>query len=132
MLFHHCFSTLLLEYAIRRVQVNHDGLKLNGTHQLLVYADDVNILRGSVHTIKKNADALVVASKETGLEVNANKTKHIVKSRDQNAGQSHKIKIDNSFERVEEFKYLGTTLTNQNSVQGEIYSRLKPGNTCYH
>jgi hypothetical protein len=42
-----------LEYAIRRVQVNQDGLKLNGTHQLLVYADGVNILGGRVHTVKK-------------------------------------------------------------------------------
>jgi len=53
-----------LEYAIRRVQVNQDGLKLNGTHQLLAYADDVNILGGSVHTVKENAEAMVVASKE--------------------------------------------------------------------
>jgi len=51
-----------LEYTIRGVQVNQDGLKLNGTHQLLVYADDVNILGGSLHTIKKNAEAFVVAS----------------------------------------------------------------------
>jgi hypothetical protein len=58
-----------LEYAIRRVQVNQDGLKLNGTHQLLVYADDVNILGGSVHTIQENAEALVVTSKEIGLEM---------------------------------------------------------------
>jgi len=62
-----------LEYAIRRVQVNQESWKLNGTHQLLVYADDVNILGGSVHTIKENAEALVIASKETGLEVNADK-----------------------------------------------------------
>ena len=47
-----------LEYAIRRVQVNEDSLKLNGTHQLLVYADEVNILGGSVHTVKENAEAL--------------------------------------------------------------------------
>jgi len=71
-----------LEHAIRRVQVNHDGLKLNGTFQLLVYADDVNIhvLGGSVHTANENAEALVVASKKTGLEINADKTKHMVMS----------------------------------------------------
>ena len=62
-----------LEYVIRRVQVILDGLKLNGTHQSLVYADDVNILGGSVHTIKEIAEALVVASKEIGLGVNAEK-----------------------------------------------------------
>jgi hypothetical protein len=61
---------LALEYAIKRVQANQVGLKLNSTHQLLVYTDDVNILGGSIHTVKKNTAALVVASKETGLEVN--------------------------------------------------------------
>jgi hypothetical protein len=71
-----------LEYAIRGVQINQDGLKLNGTHQLLAYADDANILGGSVHTVKKNAEALVAATKETGLEVNAHKTKCITVSRD--------------------------------------------------
>ena len=95
-----------LEYAIRRVQVNQDGLKLNGTHQLLVYADNVNILGGSVRTIKEKAEAFVVASKEIGLEVNADKTKCVVMSRNQSAGRSHSIKNDNSsFERVEDFKY---------------------------
>jgi len=57
----------------------------------------------------------------------------MVMSRDQYAGRSHNIKTDNrSFERVEEFKYLGTNLTNQNSIQEEIKSRLKSGNACYH
>jgi len=55
-----------LEYAIRRVQVNQGGLKLNGTHQLLAYADDVNILGGSIHTLMQ---AIVAASREIGLEV---------------------------------------------------------------
>ena len=85
-----------LEYAIKRVQANQDGLKLNGTHQLLVYADDVNILGGSIQTVKKNAEALIVASMEIGLEVNADKTKYMVMSQDQNAGQSHHMKIDKS------------------------------------
>jgi hypothetical protein len=77
------FFSFDLEYAIRRVQVNQESWKLNDTHQLLVYADDVNILGGSVYTIKKNAEALVVASKESGLEVNADKTTYMIISRDQ-------------------------------------------------
>jgi hypothetical protein len=75
---------------------------------------------------------LVVASEEIGLEVKADKTKYVVMSGDQNAGGSHSINIDNSsFERVGEFKYLGTTLTYQNSIQEEIKSRLKSGNAEY-
>ena len=110
-----------------------NGLKLNGTHQLLAYADDVNILGGSIHTLKENAGALVAATREIGLEVSADQTKYMVMSRDQNDGRIHSVRIDNStFERVEKFKYLRTTLTNQNSIQEEIKSRLKSGNACYH
>jgi len=83
-----------LDYAIKRVRINQDGFQLNGTHQLLVYADDVNILGGSVHTVKKNVEALVMDSKETGLEVNADKTKYMVMPGDQNAEGSHSMKID--------------------------------------
>jgi hypothetical protein len=119
------------EYAIRRVQANQEDLKLNGTHQLMVCAD-VNILGGSIHATKKNTETLVVTSKETGVEVNAEKTNYMVMSRDQPAGQNHDIKIDNgSFERVEQFRYLRTTLMNQNSILEEIKSRLKLGNACY-
>jgi len=122
-----------LEYDIRRIQAKQDGLKLQSAHQFLVYADDVNILGRSIHTIKKNTYVLVAASKEIRLEVNADKTKYRVMSPDQNAGQSHNIKIDNSsFERVEQLTYLRTTLTNQNSIQEEIENRLKSGNACNH
>ena len=127
-----------LEHAIRRVPVNLDGFKLNDTCQLLellVCADDVSVLGGSIHTIKENAESLVVASKEIGLEVNADRTKYMVMSRDQKSGQSHGMKTDNSsFERMEEFKYeyLGTTLKNLNFIQEEIKSSLKLGNACYH
>ena len=79
----------------------------------MLYVDKVNTLGGSIHTIEKNAEALVVASKEIGLEVNADKTKCMIMSQDKNEGRSHSIKIDSSsFERLEEFKYLGTILTN--------------------
>ena len=80
-----------LEYAIWRIQVNQDDFKFNGTHQFLVYADDVDILSGSVLTMKKNTDALVLASKEIGLEVNAERSKCMVMSRDQNSGQNRNI-----------------------------------------
>ena len=82
--------------------------------------------------MKKNTEALIVDSKEIGLEVNADKTKYMIMSRDQNAERSHSIKNDNSsFERVEEFKYLEAGLTNQNNIQEEIKSRLKSGNALY-
>ena len=65
--------------------------------------------------MKENAEALLVASKENGLEVNAGKTKYMVMSRDQNTGRSHTMKTDNSsFEMVDEFRHLVTTLTNKN------------------
>jgi len=84
-----------LEYVIRRVQVTQEGLKLNGTHWFLVYAEEINVEGGSVHTIQKNAEALVVANKEIGPAVNADKTKHVFMSRHKNAGRSHNIKAIN-------------------------------------
>jgi hypothetical protein len=124
-------SKFAFEYAIRRVQVNQGGLKLNGTHQPLVYADDANILGRSIHAIKKNTAVIVVASKEIGLEVNAEKTKCTVMSGDQNAEKNHNINTDNeSFERVEQFRYLGTAHLNQNSIQEETESRLKSWIAC--
>ena len=74
-----------------------------------------------------------MASMEIRIDVNADKTKYMVMSQDKIAGRSHNMNIDNrSFEMVEEFKYLGTTLKNQNSTQEEIKSRMKSGNACYH
>ena len=75
---------------------------------------------------------VVAATRDIELEVSADKTKYVVMSRDQNAGRNHSVRIDNStFERVDEFKYLGTALTNQNSIAEEIKSRLSSGNAFY-
>jgi len=86
-----------------------------------------------VYNTKKNAEALVAATRVIGMEVSANRTNYMVMSRDQNGGRIHSVMIDSStFERVEEFKYLGTALTNQNSIPKDIKSRLRSGNACYH
>jgi hypothetical protein len=85
-----------LEYAIRKVQENQVGLKLNGTHQLLAYADGVNLLGDNIDTIeKKKSETLIDASKEVGLEINVWKTKYMLLSRYQNASQNRDIEIAN-------------------------------------
>jgi len=97
------------------VQVNQDGFKLNGTHHLLVYADNVNVLGGTLRTLEENTAASVIASKEVGLD----KTNYMVMSRDHNAGKNHTRNIDSSsFEKVGIFRCLGHNLNSS-----EFYSR---------
>jgi hypothetical protein len=98
-----------LEYADRKIQETQVGLKLNGTHQLLVYADDVNLLGDNIETIMKNKETLIDACKEIGLEINVDKTKYMLLSRYQNAGRNRDMKPANkSLENVSQFKYSRT------------------------
>jgi hypothetical protein len=109
------------------------GLKLNGTHQRLAYANDVNVLRDNIYTIKKTTETLIEASKGVGLEANVKETKYMFVSRLQNAGQIWDKQIANrTFEHVSQFKYLGMTELSRNLIAEEIKRRFNYGNACYH
>ncbi|KAJ4432833.1 hypothetical protein ANN_21472 [Periplaneta americana] len=113
-------------------QDNRQGLELNGLHQLLVYADEVNMLGENPQMIRENIEILLEASKVIDLKVNPEKTKYMIMSRDQNIVLNGNIKIgDLSFEEVEKFKYLGATVTNINDTREEIKRRINMGNACY-
>jgi hypothetical protein len=90
------FFNFALEYAIRKIKENQVGLQLNDTQQLLVYADDVDLLGYNINSTKTNTDALNDTSKEVGPEANKVKTtKYMMMSCHQNAGQNHNIKTAN-------------------------------------
>ena len=97
--------TTAREYDIRRVQEKRIGLELNGKHQLLVYAGDVNMLGENLQTVRENAEIFIKASKDIGLEVNFENTKYMITSRHQNVIQNQNIVIGNLLlENVENFR----------------------------
>jgi hypothetical protein len=118
-----CFIASALEYAIKKVLENQVGLESNETHQLLVYADDVNLLGDKIDTIEKNTETLTHTSNRDDLVVNAEKTKYMLMSCHQNAGQNHNMKMANRCSKnMAKFKHLGITVTNQNLIWEEIKS----------
>ena len=117
---------------MKRVQGTNLGLVMNGTHQVLAYVNDVNLMGDDI-LIKRNACVFLNASKDIVLAVNTGKTKYMEIGRHQGMMVNEHFNIgSNSYEKVETFKYLGSLLTNQNSVLEEIKCRLKAGNSCYY
>jgi hypothetical protein len=101
---------------------------LNGSHQLLSYAADANVLRNNIYTINKYTETSIIASNEVGLEIHVETTKYILLSPHRNAGQNRDFETANrSFETMPQFKYLGATVTDQNFIQEEIKRRLNSG-----
>jgi hypothetical protein len=118
----------ILGYAIRKAKESQVGVELNRTHQLLVYADDDNI-----SIMKENAEILLHASRDAGLEINARNTKYMIMSRHSNTGHNQNIRTANeSFENVAKSKYFGKTLTNLNEIHDETKRRLNSENACYY
>jgi hypothetical protein len=84
-----------LEYAIWKVQENQVDLELNGTHQLSVYVDDINLLSNSINTVKQNTETLLEATRDVGPKINADKTKYMIISYHPNSEQNQNIRIAN-------------------------------------
>ena len=107
---------------------------LDGTHQVLAYADDVNLIGDDIRTIKRNTDVLFNDCKDIGLAINTRKTKYMEKGRHRGMIANEHIRIGsgNSYKNVKIFKYLGSLVTSQHSIQEEIKHRLKAGDSCYY
>jgi hypothetical protein len=125
-----------LEYSIRKVQENEEGLKFNGIHEHLVYTDEVSIPGTNLNTTKKkkNTKAMLEASREVGLQVNTEKTEYMIVSHYQNVGQNHNLLIAiKFFENVTEFKYENLrTEIYENFIHEEVKSRLNLENVYYY
>ena len=108
-------------------------LELNEKYQLLVYADDINMLKENLLSLRENTEIFIKASKDIGLEVNSEKTKYMNTFRHQIVVLNQNIVFGNlSFENVEKFKCMGVKVTNTNDIHEEIKRRIKRGNACYY
>jgi hypothetical protein len=108
-------------------------LKLNGTHQLLAYADDVSPQGDNIDSTKINIETFFDAIKEVGLEISVEKTIYKLLACHQCASQNCVVEVSNRLsENVSQFQYLGIRVTNENFIQEQIKGILNSGNICYH
>ena len=106
---------------------------MNGSHQVLAYAEDINLIGDDIRTIERKVHVLLNACNGIGLAENTGKTMYMEIGRHRGIIANEHIRIgSNSYEKVKSFKYLGSLVTNQNSIQDEIKCRLKAGNSHYY
>ena len=123
---------LTLEYVVRKLQSGDPGVTLNGTTQILGYADDLDLLGDSREAVQINTRILLDAAKETGLEINEEKTKYMVMDRLGTSQEMGDLQVGrHTFEKVSEFRYLGTTVNDKNEIGTEINKRIHSGNACF-
>ena len=124
---------IVLERAVRRIEINPGGTIYNRVSQVVAYADDLVLISRSVQELQEHFLQLEQEAKKVGLSVNTLKTKYMIATRNDNRwGNSNTVQIgDNNFERVYKFKYLGSIVSVDNKISDEISERLKDGNRSY-
>jgi len=122
-----------LDLAIRMVQEANFGLDINNTHHVMYYADDENLIDDGIEKMERSAEVLSSACKDTGLALNAGKTKCMEEKHRRCLMANENIPVgNNSNEKVKTVKYLWSLLTNQNSVQEKMKCTLQAENACYY
>ena len=115
------------------MQKSEVGLQLNGTTQILIYADDIALLGDNKKTLINNTKMLLDKTKELGLQINVEKTKYMVTDRIQNThNNGNLIVCDKIFERASNFKYLGSILNQTNEIREELKRIINLGNACFY
>lgn len=124
---------IVLERAVRKIEINPGGTIYNRGSQVLAYADDLVLISRSVQELQEHFLQLEQEAKKVGLSVNTVKTKYMIATRNDNRwGNSNTVQIgDHNFERVYKFKYLGSIVSVDNKISDEISERLKDGNRSY-
>jgi hypothetical protein len=125
---------IVLKKVVREAALDKEGVKLGENNiGILAYADDIVLMADSKDKLKEQSKQLINAAKRVGLEINAEKTEYMVVQRHEQIGcRNEVLEVENyKFKRVQQFKYLGTLITQQNEIGTEIKARIQAANKCY-